>query len=119
MRDERLRVEKNVWALKSDLEILSTRRDDATRRDRRREREEGALAARRDALAEEVLREEERLGQATAAKEAIEAEVGKTWPEHWALFGGAEVPRTVGNAPASMLYLLSTALCMCFPGKHV
>lgn len=75
MRDERLRVEKTSWALKGELETLSTKRDDAARRDRRREREEGALVARRDALAEAVAREEERLSRATIAKEAIEVEV--------------------------------------------
>lgn len=76
LRDERLRVEKNLWTLKSELEVLSTRRDDADRRDRRREREEGALAARREALADAVAREEERLSQAKSAKGKLEAEVG-------------------------------------------
>lgn len=75
LRDERLRVEKSVWTLKSELKALSTKRDDAARRDRRREREESALIARRDALADAVASEDEHLGLATAAKEALEAEV--------------------------------------------
>lgn len=75
LRDEHLRVEKNVWTLKSELAALNTRRDDAARRDRRRDREETALAARRDALADAAVREEHRLGLATAAKETLEAEV--------------------------------------------
>ncbi len=75
LRDERLRAEKAAWALKGEVEALSTRRDDAVRRDRQREREEGALAARREAVAAAAAREKERLGLATAAKERLEAEV--------------------------------------------
>lgn len=75
LRDERLRAEKNVWALKGELEALSARRDDAARRDRQREREEGALSARREALAAAASREEERAGLAKAAKEKLQEEV--------------------------------------------
>lgn len=64
-----------MWTLKAEFETLSTRRDDATRRNRRCQREEGALAARRDALAEAVAREKNKLDQTKAAKEAVEAEV--------------------------------------------
>lgn len=75
LRDERLRAEKNVWALKGELEALSARRDDAARRDRQREREEGALSARRETLAAAASREEERAGLAKAAKEKLQEEV--------------------------------------------
>ena len=75
LRDERLHTEKNVWALKGELETLSARRDDATRRDRQREREEGALSARREALATAASREEERARLTKAAKERLEEEV--------------------------------------------
>lgn len=75
MRDEHLRVEKNVWALKSELAALDTRRDDAARRDRRRDREEVALAVRRDTLADAAAQEEQRLRLAATAKEGLEAEV--------------------------------------------
>lgn len=77
LRDERLRTEKTAWALKGEVEALSTRRDDAARRDRQREREEVALSARREAIAAAEAREKERLSLATAAKERLEAEVRK------------------------------------------
>lgn len=75
MRDEHLRAEKSVWALKSEVGSLTARRDDACRRDRQREREEEALSARREAIAAAAAREQERLGLAKAAKENLEAEV--------------------------------------------
>lgn len=57
------------------MDALVTKRDDFVRRDKRRHREESALAARREALAEAVAREEERLAAAKAARIASETEV--------------------------------------------
>lgn len=75
LRDERLTVEKSVWSLKSELEAFSARRSDAIRSERRRGREEGALEARREALASAVAREEERMGLSKTKREKLVAEV--------------------------------------------